>query len=54
MEMQQVRYFLALCDELNLTRAAKPGRDIGQPISMTLSTSASSVGGTVKPSILAV
>jgi hypothetical protein len=49
MEMRQVRYFLAHCD-----RAAKPGRDIGQPISMTLSASASSVGGTVKPSILAV
>ncbi len=24
MQMQQVRYFLALCEELNFTRAARP------------------------------
>jgi DNA-binding transcriptional LysR family regulator len=30
MEMQQVRYFLAVCDELNFTRAAKNCR-VAQP-----------------------
>ena len=30
MEMQQVRYFLAVCDELNFTRAARSCR-VAQP-----------------------